>query len=74
MTKGAPLNFLVVVADQLTALALPALLGGRDPSPVKAPVLESLARRGEGVCQRLHGKPPLRAFTRGVHDRSFTVT
>lgn len=28
VTKDAPLNFLVVVADQLTALALPAFLGG----------------------------------------------
>lgn len=44
--SGSPLNFLVVVADQLTASVLPALLGGRDPSVVKVPTLEKLARKG----------------------------
>ena len=46
MTQTSPLNFLVVVADQLTALALPACLGGRDPSPVQVPNLLKLAQRG----------------------------
>ncbi|WNM08655.1 sulfatase-like hydrolase/transferase [Komagataeibacter nataicola] len=39
-------NFLVVLADQLTAALLPAVLGGRDPSPVIAPNLTDLARQG----------------------------
>ncbi|KAA8385648.1 choline-sulfatase [Acetobacter tropicalis] len=65
MTKGTPLNFLVVVADQLTALALPALLGGRDPSPVKAPVLESLARRGK-VFANAYTASPLCGPSRGA--------
>lgn len=43
---AAPLNFLVVVVDQLTACVLPALLGGREPSVVKVPTLEKLAKRG----------------------------
>ncbi|MFT9206029.1 choline-sulfatase [Acetobacter orientalis] len=46
MTQTSPLNFLVVVADQLTALALPACLGGRDPSPAQVPNLLKLAQRG----------------------------
>ncbi|MFT8933112.1 MAG: choline-sulfatase [Acetobacter syzygii] len=44
--SGLPPNFLVVVADQLTASVLPALLGGRDPSVVKVPTLSKLARSG----------------------------
>ncbi|AXY24185.1 Choline-sulfatase (plasmid) [Komagataeibacter saccharivorans] len=39
-------NFLVVLADQLTAALLPAVLGGRDPSPVIAPNLTDLAAQG----------------------------
>lgn len=44
--SATPLNFLVVVADQLTACVLPALLGGQDPSVVKVPTLSRLAKNG----------------------------
>lgn len=65
VTKDAPLNFLVVVADQLTALALPAFLGGRDPSPAKVPALRSLAERGV-VFKNAYTVSPLCGPSRGA--------
>ncbi|MFT8419080.1 MAG: sulfatase-like hydrolase/transferase, partial [Acetobacter sp.] len=61
----APLNFLVVVADQLTACVLPALLGGRDPSVVKVPTLTKLAKRGT-VFANAYTASPLCGPSRGT--------
>lgn len=53
----APLNFLVVVADQLTATVLPALLGGRDPSVVKVPTLTELAKNSTVFANAYSASP-----------------
>lgn len=65
MTQTSPLNFLVVVADQLTALALPACLGGRDPSPAQVPNLLKLAQRGT-VFTNAYTVSPLCGPSRGA--------
>lgn len=61
---GRP-NFLVIIADQLTATILPERLGGRDPSPVIAPALSALAERGVSFANA-YTNSPLCGPARGV--------